>query len=212
MMKKKSKTIILIILIIAIIISVTVFNTNKEKNIEKLANIYQKLCTSQEYMFIMKKNNNTKTIMAKKDHKTVIDKYSENSHDTTIVQNNTTYYILHNREEYHVYNQNDVEQNYLEEGMQAVIETSFSRGTEKINGKNYSYEEYNGSTIFMITNALDLENEATKTRFYFDNEGNLAYIRTISGVKQELLEIEIKTDVDNEIFEIPSNYAENLYN
>ena len=60
----------------------------------------------------------------------------------------------------------------------------------------------------MISNTLD-ENEEIKTRFYFDKDDNLVYIQTIKGVTQELLKIRLEKEVDDSIFEIPSNYAEN---
>ena len=49
--------------------------------------------------------------MAKKGDKTIIDDYTEESHTTTIVKDNNTYLVLHDREEYYVYEQNNVEQN-----------------------------------------------------------------------------------------------------
>lgn len=213
-MKKKKirKTILAILIVIIAVVCLISFNAQKEEETKKLANLYNKLNANQEYTFTMEKNNENKTIIAKKNNKTVIDRYLENNHETTLIENDITYYILHNREEYHVYNQNNVEQNYLIDGMKLVIDTPFLRGTEKVNGKKYSYEEYDGSTIFMITNTLNIDDENIKTRFYFDNEENLVYIRTIVGVKQELLKIELKTEVENKIFEIPSNYAENSYN
>ena len=63
--------------------------------------------------------------------------------------------------------------------------------------------------MFMISTTLDANEEDIKTRFYFDNDNNLVYIRTINGATQELLEIKIEKEVDDSIFEIPSKYAEN---
>ena len=51
------------------------------------------------------------------------------------------------------------------------------------------------------------ENEEVKTRFYFKGD-KLAYIKTIIGEKQELLKVDISYDVDNNLFEIPSDYKE----
>ena len=65
--------------------------------------------------------------------------------------------------------------------------------------------------MFMISSTLDVNEEDIKTRFYFDNKDNLVYIRTIKGATQELLKIKIEKEVDDSIFEIPSNYAENKY-
>ena len=157
----------------------------------------------------MKQNDTNKTIMAKKGDKTIIDDYAENNHTTTIVKDNNTYLVLHDREEYYLYEQNNVEQAILTDALKEVISKEFSNGTEKIKGQKYVYEEYSGSTIFMKANSLDVKEEDIKTRFYFDNNDNLVYIRTIKGVNQELLEINMKKEVDDSIFEVPSNYAEN---
>ena len=52
--------------------------------------------------------------MAKKADKTIIDQYSKDSetkiesHTTTLVKDNNTYLILHDRKEYYVYEQNNV--------------------------------------------------------------------------------------------------------
>ena len=40
------------------------------------------------------------------------------------------------------------------------------------------------------------------------NENKLEYIKPIVGNKQELLKVDISDDVDNNLFEIPSEYKE----
>ena len=157
----------------------------------------------------MKKSDEDKTIMAKKGDKTIIDDYTEDSHTTTIVKDNNTYLVLHDREEYYVYEQNNVEQSILTDGLQEVVTKDFVIGTESVKGKKYLYEEYQGSTMFMEASSLEVNEEEIKTRFYFDTDNNLVYIRTIKGVNQELLKISIQKDVDESIFEVPSHYAEN---
>ena len=152
---------------------------------------------------------------AKKADKTIIDQYSKDSetkiesHTTTLVKDNNTYLILHDRKEYYVYEQNNVEQNILTDGIKEVVDKDFTTGEEKVKGKKYDYEEYNGSTMFMITNTLELNEADIKTRFYFDKNGNLTYIKTIYGEDEELLKVNLEKDVDDSIFEIPSDYAEN---
>lgn len=209
--KKVIRFILAIILIIGIIWGINKFIQYKNDQIHKLAEIYNELNTTQTYLFEIEKNEENKTIMAKKDNKTVIDKYSETSHETTLVEQGTTYLILHNREEYYIYNQNNVEQNYLTDGLKDVIDIPYTKGNEKIKGKKYDYEEYQGSTIFLISNTLDTGKEEARTRFYFDGD-ELAYIKTIVGVKQELLKVSISTEIDDSMFKVPTHYAENSYN
>lgn len=210
-MKKKNikKLILAIMVILAIIVVITLISRGEKEEVKRLVNLYNELNTSQTYLFKMEENDENKTIMAKKGNKTIIDDYTEDSHTTTIVKDNNTYLVLHNREEYYVYEQNNVEQSILTDGLQEVIAKEFVTGTEKVKGKKYEYEEYQGSTIFMEASSLEVNEQDIKTRFYFDNNNNLVYIRTIKGVNQELLKINIQKEVDESIFEIPSNYAEN---
>ena len=55
------------------------------------------------------------------------------------------------------------------------------------------------------------ENETTgsevKTRFYF-NGLKLVYIKTITNDTEELLKVDLSYKVQNQNFEIPSNYVE----
>lgn len=210
MRKKKLRKIILVVLIvIALIFVITKLMNSKKEDVKRLSNLYNELNTSQIYLFEMQESDEDKTIMAKKGDKTIIDDYTENNHTTTIVKDNNTYLVLHDREEYYVYEQNNIEQSILTDGLEEVISKEFITGTEKIKGKKYSYEEYQGSTMFMEANALDINEDDTKTRFYFDSNDNLVYIRTIKGVNQELLKINIQKEVDDSMFEVPSHYAEN---
>mgnify|MGYP004552138823 FL=1 len=216
-MKKNKRIflIVIVILIIAIIFGIVkIVNKNSPKE-QRLSKIYQDLEESQTYLFEIEKNNNNKTIMAKKGDKTIIDQYTKNSetnvenHTTTLVKDNNTYLILHDRKEYYVYTENNVEQTIVTDGLKEIISKSYTTGTEKIKGKKYSYEEYDGSSMFMISNLININDTNVKTRFYFDSKNNLAYIKTILDNKQELLKVTLEKDVKDSIFEIPSDYAEN---
>ena len=216
-MKKNKRIflIVIVILMIAIIFGIVkIVNKNSPKE-QMLSKIYQDLEESQTYLFEIEKNNNNKTIMAKKGDKTIIDQYTKNSetnvenHTTTLVKDNNTYLILHDRKEYYVYTENNVEQTIVTDGLKEIISKSYTTGTEKIKGKKYSYEEYDGSSMFMISNLININDTNVKTRFYFDSKNNLAYIKTILDNKQELLKVTLEKDVKDSIFEIPSDYAEN---
>lgn len=210
-MKKKNaiRLIIVILIVIAVVIVISKITANKDTDTQRLAQLYNDLNTTQTYLFEMEQSDNNKTIMAKKGDKTIIDQYSQDSHATTIVKDNNTYLVLHDREEYYIYENNNVEQSILTDGLSEIVGKEFTTGTEKVNGEKYSYEEYAGSTMFMISNSLDVNEEEIKTRFYFDDDNNLVYITTIKGTTQELLKIKIEKEVDDSIFEIPSTYAEN---
>lgn len=210
MKKKKIKRIIIsILVIIALIVLIIKIMSGKKDNIKRLEALYNELNVSQTYLFEMQENDEDKTIMAKKGDKTIIDDYTKDGHTTTIVKDNNTYLVLHDREEYYVYEQNNVEQSILTDGLKEIVNKDFLTGSENVKGKKYSYEEYQGSTMFMEASSLDVNEDEIKTRFYFDNDNNLVYIRTIKGVNQELLKINMQKDVDDTIFEVPSHYAEN---
>ena len=207
--KKMIKLVVVILVVVAIIIIISKFTGNKKDEIKRLANLYQELNTSQTYLFEMEKDSDNKTIMAKKGDKTIIDNNAEDNHSTTIVKDNNTYLVLHDREEYYVYEQNNVEQSILTDGIGEIVDKEFTTGTEKVKGKKCTYEEYAGSTMFMEEITSNISEEQIKTRFYFDENDNLVYIKTIKGSYQELLKINVQKEVDDSIFEIPSNYAEN---
>ena len=170
-MKKNKRIflIVIVILMIAIIFGIVkIVNKNSPKE-QRLSKIYQDLEDSQTYLFEIEKNNNNKTIMAKKGDKTIIDQYTKNSetnlenHTTTLVKDNNTYLILHDRKEYYVYTENNVEQTIVTDGLKEIISKSYTTGTEKIKGKKYSYEEYDGSSMFMISNLINI-NDTNDTK------------------------------------------------
>ena len=216
-MRKNKRIPLIVVILVIIVIAFCIFKLvgNKEDRSQKLAKIYEELNNNQTYLFEMEQNSSNKTIMAKKGDETIIDQYSKDSesktesHTTTLVKDNNTYLILHDRQEYYVYQQNNVEQNILTDGIKEVIDKEYTTGEEKVRGKKYKYEEYNGSTMFMITNTLELDESSIKTRFYFDNNENLTYIKTIYGEESELLKVKLENNVDDSLFEIPANYAEN---
>ena len=209
-MKKKKLRKLLIILIIAItllIVIALIVNKNNMKN-TKLSALYNEITETQTYFFEMKRNDKNKVIIAKKGNKTMIDQYSESTHLTILVEGNKTYLVLHDKEEYLIYGQDNIEQNILPEGIKEVVAKTFTKGTEKIQGKKYSYEEFPGGTIFTVSNTINTSEEGVKTRFFFDKDNNLSYIKTITANDQELLQVKVEKQVDDAIFEIPSHYAE----
>ena len=203
------KKIVLIFTIIVVVIIYIMFASGffKEKT---LSNVYENIIEKQTYLFEMKKNDENKLTIAKKGNKTIIDQYTEGNHITTLVKDNTTYLILHEREEYYVYYQpNNMEQNVLIDGFEEVLSNDFVLiSKENIMGKKYKYEEYSTNTFFSLSSDIQAEQDV-RTRFYFNNRGDLTYIKTIYGDEFELLKVNIETKVDDSIFEIPSNYAEN---
>lgn len=213
MNKKKLVLLVVVVLlvIIGIVVGVSIFKKNDENKETKLKAIYDKLVDSQEYSFKIELNENNKTIMAKKGEQTAIDQYTDgdDGHSTTLIKDGDTYLIKHEREEYYLYKRNNVEQHILTDGLKEITDKEYTTGTEKVNGKKYSFEEYSGSTIFTSLNALNIDGNDVKTKFYFDKDNNLVYMKTTYGETEELLKVELTYSVDDSLFEIPSNYAEN---
>ena len=160
-------------------------------------------------------NDNNKTIIIKDGDKTLIDQYSKEedsatqNHTKTLIKENSTYLILPDRKEYYIYEGNNVDQTFLIDGIKEIMGKEYTKGTEKVKGKKYKYEEYSGSTMFLLSNSLNLDENDVKTRFYFDSKDNLVYIKTIYGDKHELLKVSLTNDIDSSVFEIPADYAEN---
>jgi len=210
-MKKKNIIILIIVVIIAIIIGTTIFLINKNNNEGKLEKIYEKISDGQDYICTIEENENNKIIIAKKGENYITETFSkigdaeEVEHTSTLIKDDKMYYILHNREEYYTYPKGNNEQNILLDELSQIISEKYEKGKEKINGKTYKYEQYNG--VFIFSTELETENENSNTKFYF--KGNeLAYMKTVIDNKQKIRKIELKYEVNDSVFEIPSNYAE----
>ena len=212
---KRINLIVIILVIIGIIFFVSKIVGNKNSKVQELAKVYNKLNSSQAYQFKWEQNDNNKTIIIKDGDKTLIDQYSKEedsatqNHTKTLIKENSTYLILPDRKEYYIYEGNNVDQTFLIDGIKEIMGKEYTKGTEKVKGKKYKYEEYSGSTMFLLSNSLNLDENDVKTRFYFDSKDNLLYIKTIYGDKHELLKVSLTNDIDSSVFEIPADYAEN---
>ncbi len=212
---KRISLIVIILVIIGIIFFVSKIVGNKNSKVQELAKVYNKLNSSQAYQFKWEQNDNNKTIIIKDGDKTLIDQYSKDedsatqNHTKTLIKENSTYLILPDRKEYYIYEGNNVDQTFLIDGIKEILGKEYTKGTEKVKGKKYKYEEYSGSTMFLLSNSLNLDENDVKTRFYFDSKDNLVYIKTIYGDKHELLKVGLTNDIDSSVFEIPADYAEN---
>ena len=212
---KRISLIVIILVIIGIIFFVSKIVGNKNSKVQELAKVYNKLNSSQAYQFKWEQNDNNKTIIIKDGDKTLIDQYSKDedsatqNHTKTLIKENSTYLILPDRKEYYIYEGNNVDQTFLIDGIKEIMGKEYTKGTEKVKGKKYKYEEYSGSTMFLLSNSLNLDENDVKTKFYFDSKDNLVYIKTIYGDKHELLKVSLTNDIDSSVFEIPADYAEN---
>ena len=209
MKKRIIKIVIPIILIIAIIIALIIIRNNQKPEVHLLSEVYNQLNGITSYQFQKEKDMNNKTIVVKDGNNAVIDNYTSGTHTTTVIKDNATTYITHEKEEYYIYNNTNIDVNVVESWLADVVNREYTTGEEKIRGKKYYYEEYQGTTLFTDTNVLNDDESQVKTRFYFDKDNKLVYIKTIfSQMEEETLKIEISTEIDKSLFEIPEGYIE----
>lgn len=217
---KKKIIIISLLIILTILIITVIYKINNPT--ERLQKVYQKMINESEYTFTRSTTNKTnEIIMARKGDNMIIDMYNHNENEriSTLITKEQTYLIFHNKEEYSVFSVIEEDKNILTDELKNILNLKYSVGKEKVNGTNYYYEEYKGVSYFLNYIDINIDEDTLITRFYFDGK-NLKYIKTIyntisdeNGKKEqieELLKVDLEYKVDDEIFKIPSNYAENV--
>ena len=176
------------------------------------------MISEQMYIFTRSsQNGENKIITAKKGDKTKIDMYNSGNYTTTLIKDGNTYLISHEEKEYYTYTNNKIDEEILTEELKRIVEKEYKVGREKVYGKTYYYEEFSGITDFLIESYKDMDIETAKTRFYFKGK-DLRFIKTIYQTVnpdtgettniEELLKTNIEYNVEDNIFEIPSEYAE----
>lgn len=211
--KKQKIFIISVCVIVAIIIVgliVYLLTTNQEENVTKnrLANMYEKMMQNETYSITFQLNDNNKYTVSRKGDTANIDTYNDGSHTTNIVKDGNTYLLMYNTKRYYTYQNNVTGLGEISNQLNEIIQSQEpEKGQEEVNGKNYRYEEYKGVSDFLMNTDDGISEEDTNTRFYFDGD-DLKYIRTIMGDKSELISVDISYDVNDSVFEIPSDFQE----
>ena len=115
---------------------------------------------------------------------------------------------MYQTKKYYMYQNNTTGLGELSNELNRVIQSQEpEKGEEKIDGKTYKYEEYKGVSYFLMNEEDSVKEENTNTRFYFEGD-DLQYIKTITGDKSELIQVDVSYHIDNQIFEIPSDFQE----
>lgn len=209
MLNKKKVAAVIAIFGILLIIIIWAISVGLGKG-TKVSKLYKKIEKSQEYIFEMKDESNYEITIAEKDGQTAIDMNNDGERVTTLIKDGTEYLISHSQKEYYTYDSDETDETIVTDMLKGLKKAD-STGKEKINGKTYKYEEYKGFEGFMTSTGLYTDDENVSTRFYFDGK-NLVYIKTmVEGEDDELLEIKVQYSVPEELFEIPSDYAEASY-
>ena len=211
---------VIIISVIGIIVLILVAIFIKNGNSNKVQNMYKKMSASQEFTFTMEEEVEDfkyKITMAQKGSNVSIESYSDDQHTTTLVVDNEVYYIDHANKEYfydNEYGTDGIDTDIIVASLKEIIKQKYSKGKEEINGKTYYYQEYDNNDVDFVIYANVNEESKIKTRFYFDGD-DMKYIKNIITTEEETEEELIKTtlsySVQEELFEIPKDYAEVEY-
>ena len=219
-MDKKRRIILISIAIIIILLTISgivwyfVSNNNNanetvEKGIEnsKLSKLYQELSSKNSFSFETVLDNENKMFYAKSGNVAYTDTNYNGNESKFVIKDGDSYLLVDDTKTYYTYKNNMVNLNKVQEAFDELINTgSFETGREEINGENYNYEQYVGKTNLALQ-SFDDDTNNVKTRLYFKGD-DLVYIKTISGETEELLKVNISYEVDQNLFEIPSDYRE----
>lgn len=209
--KKIIPFITIAVIVVAAIVGLIWYFVAKQNNEEgalKLNQFYEDLQSKDTYSFTTTLNDENKMYYATQENKAYISTIYKGTESEFIIKDGNTYLVMDDVEAYYTYKNNETDLEKIETELKEIKDLEHENGKEKIENKTYRYEEYKVLTSFTMMNTSNiLESEEVKTRFYF--KGNdLVYIKTIIGEKEELLKVEISDNIDNKIFEIPSNYKE----
>ncbi len=211
--KKQKIFIISVCVIVAIIIVgliVYVVTKNEEENVSenRLSNMYEKMIQDETYSITIQLDDNNKYTVSRKGKVANIDTYNDGNHTANIIKDGNTYLLMYNTKRYYTYQNNVTGLGELPSQLNEIIQSQEpEKGKEKIDGKNYRYEEYKGVSDFLMNTDENVSEEDTNTRFYFDGD-DLKYIRTIMGDKSELIRVDVSYVVNDSAFEIPSDFQE----
>ena len=214
---KKTMIIIGIIILVVVIIGVIIFalssknKTNKTEQTEsvEIQKNYEKIANSKEMIFTTTLDTNHKETIVIKDGQA----YKETTRNGVtykyIVKGNDTYFVDDSNKTYYIYKNNTEISTEIQQKLSKLKEMSSNTGKEKVNGKNYQYEEFEKYQEFLINNKIAVTDlTKAKTRIYYDND-KIVYIKTIAGDEEELLKVDISYgNVKNDYFNIPSEYKD----
>lgn len=214
---KKTMIIIGIIILVVVIIGVIIFaissknKTNKTEQTEsvEIQKNYEKIANSKEMIFTTTLDENNKEKIVIKDGQA----YKETTRNGVtykyIVKGNDTYFVDDSNKTYYTYKNNTEISTEIQQKLSKLKEMSSNTGKEKVNGKNYQYEEFEKYQDFLINNKIAVTDlTKAKTRIYYDND-KIVYIKTIAGDEEELLKVDISYGtVKNDYCNIPSEYKD----
>lgn len=213
-MEKKKKIIlisVISVIVLCIIIGIVCFIFMKSKNnnsdVSKVSELYAKLVEKESYDVTITKDEKNKTYYAKQGDKAYTCDIYNGEESKFIIRDGNSYLIRESDKAYFTYNNNESSLKRVETALDEIKDLEFTTGKEKLGNKNYKYEEYKQLTeLSMIFESEIEDTQEVITRFYFEKD-KLAYIKTIVGDKEEILKVEIRDNVDSNLFNIPNDYT-----
>ncbi len=213
--KKGNLKILLIIVAIIVLMAIIAMGiyfgniNNKPNNINDITKIYDEYLNKEQYSItVTSLVNENSEYYAKSGNMAYTYTDYGTSMEKELVKDGSTYFINDRYKEYFKYENNDLGLTVFTTELNNFNNGSYIEGMEKIENKNYEYQEYEGITKWVFDNEIYSVTENVKTRFYFD-KGELVYIKTITPKAEEIVKVEISDDITDAIFEIPSDYIEN---
>lgn len=202
---------IAVIILICIITFLIISSGKNEVNSNKIIKINEKLLKN-EYTITQKTDEKEITIV-RKDNKAYKEEKKDNMIEKSYTKDGNTYTLSEDSKKVYEYpDDNGMLYEFTGE-LEDLENMKFETGKEKINGKEYKYQEYNDYDFFLINldfldneeDEEDVKEVEAKTRLYFSGK-NLKYIKTIIGDKEELIEINISYKANESVLEWPSDY------
>lgn len=217
----KKKTIIMIVAIVVALLvigGVVYFFVNKQNQNEgdqtpkiveegRVGKLYKKLSESKQYTLTRTVDaDNSIQVSVKGDTGSKI-AIANGQKYTYLVKDGNTYFLQTDTKKYYEYLNNDSLLTEITAPLEEMREVTYVSGKEKINKKDYYYEEVEGVQGFLVDTRLAVTNRTgVKTRFYFSGD-TLVYVKTILQDKEELIKIDISDKVDDNSFTIPNDYT-----
>lgn len=210
-MDKRKKSIVAAVAILLVLVLIGVFfiiKYNNSDKIGKLNSYYEKIKNSKGYTFYMIVNKDNIMKYVRENDKAYIDSTYKGRNTKYIIKDGNTYLLKDNDKSYYIYDNNELELYRIENQIANIKDNGATKGKEEINETNYKYEEFKGITNFYFGDLDENANEENiVTRFYFDKDDNIVYIKTIIDENTEqLVKVEYSNSIEEGIFEIPSDY------
>lgn len=151
---KKNKVIIISICVILLIIAIAlviIFSNNKIKDtqiqeqdtgISRIKEICSKLEENSTYTFKTMLNNENQLMVARKENNAYVEVIDEGEKNTYIVNNDNTTILVDKTKKYYTYENNNTYLTKVTNNMRQLLKQDYVSGMEKIDNKEYYYEEY----------------------------------------------------------------------